>query len=323
MEHVVVPPERAGLELDEFLCLLFPECAKGFLRRQIRDERVLLDGQPAKPSVSLRTNQVLSLSFDPEEAPPPPPPSAKLPEVLYEDEDVLAIAKEPGIAVESERWFPDRPTVAASLLAWAEAQAGRGVFRPRLAHRIDKDTSGVLLAAKHLEAERALRMAFEQRRVQKSYFALVEGEFPDDVVRIEHPLGPDRRQSGRTIVSSEGKEARTDVRLERAFRGYSLVEARPHTGRTHQIRVHLAAEGFPLAVDPMYGRRKALRLSEIKADYRSKPGREERPLIGRLTLHARSIALGPDVLGRAIEVEAPLPKDFERVLKQLAKVRSI
>ncbi|MEX1024598.1 MAG: RluA family pseudouridine synthase [Planctomycetota bacterium] len=319
IEHVVVPAERAGLELDEFLCLLFPECSKGWLRQQVRAGQVLLDGQPAVPGKRLRSSQVVSTEFDPEEAPKAPTAATDPIVVLFEDADVVAFDKAPGIAVEPERWFPDRPTVAASLLAWAQARGGD--MRPRLAHRLDKDTSGVMLAAKHLEAERALRVAFEERRVEKAYIALVEGEFPDEALSITKPLGPDRRQSGRMVVASSGKPAVTEVRLVRPFRGYSLVEARPRTGRTHQIRVHLASEGFPLAVDPLYGRRTALRLSELKAGYRAKKGREERPLIDRLTLHAERLSLGADVLGHPIEVEAPLPKDFERVAKQLSKVR--
>ena len=324
IEHVVVPAERAGLELDEFLCLLFPECSKGWLRQQIRDGRVSVDGQEVVPAKGLRANQVVSIEFDPEEAPKAAAPAARPLDVLYQDEAVVAIDKPPGIAVEPERWFPDRPTISASLMAWAEREAGGAEleFRPRLVHRLDKDTSGVLLAAKSLEAERALRTAFEERRVEKRYFAIVEGEFPDEEVLIDRPLGPDRRHSGRVVVTSDGKPARTRVTLVEPFRGYSLVQARPETGRTHQIRVHLASEGFPLAVDPMYGRRKALKLSELKPDYRSKKGREERALIDRLTLHARGLALGEDVLGRPIEVEAPLPKDFERVRKQLSKVRA-
>ena len=119
-----------------------------------------------------------------------------------------------------------------------------------------------------------------------------------------------------------GKHAETWIRVEQPFRGFTLLRCRPRTGRTHQIRVHLAQLGFPLAVDPLYGRRTALTLSEIKAGYRPKPGRTEAPLIQRLTLHAHRLAF-PTSRGQFVAVEAPLPRDLARVLKQLEKVRGL
>jgi 23S rRNA-/tRNA-specific pseudouridylate synthase len=124
-------------------------------------------------------------------------------------------------------------------------------------------------------------------------------------------------------VREDGKPARTTLAVEQRFRGFTLLRCRPRTGRTHQLRVHLAAEGFPLVVDPIYGRRQKLLLSEIKSGYRPKPGRVERPLIDRLTLHAARISFpAPADEGRIVTVEAPLPEDFARTLKQLAKVRA-
>ena len=128
------------------------------------------------------------------------------------------------------------------------------------------------------------------------------------------------------VERKEGKPAQTRVTVAQRFRGYTLLDCQPLTGRTHQIRVHLTELGFPLAVDPVYGRRRALALSEFKRDYRRKPGALEHPLIERLTLHARSIDFpDPDPAwreaGRRIRVEAPLPRDFARLLKQMEKAR--
>ena len=124
------------------------------------------------------------------------------------------------------------------------------------------------------------------------------------------------------MVRDDGKEARTRISVEQRFRGFTLLRCEPMTGRTHQIRVHLAAKGFPLAVDPLYGRRRALPLSEIKAGYRAKPGRPESPLIDRLTLHALEIEFPlPSDPGRSVRVQSPVPRDFARTLKQLGKVR--
>jgi RluA family pseudouridine synthase len=329
-ENICVPRERSGLELDEFLCLLYPRVAKGAIRERIRDGEVLLDGMPSHPSQRLRTDEVVSLAFDPDELserrPEAPAPEV---DVLYEDDDILVVDKPPGIAVEPERWAREKSSLSDALLDLVGGRSDEGEtieFRPRLVHRIDKDTSGVVVAAKHLDAERALRSAFENGEVDKVYVALVEGEIPlqdGEEDRIEASLDADSRRSGRMrVVERGGKAASTVVSVERRFRGYTLARCKPITGRTHQIRVHLSDRGFPLAVDNLYGRRKALLLSEIKAGYRSKPGRTERPLIDRLTLHALEIEL-PALPGRerGVRVTAPLPRDFERVLTQLAKVR--
>jgi 23S rRNA pseudouridine955/2504/2580 synthase len=122
-------------------------------------------------------------------------------------------------------------------------------------------------------------------------------------------------------VSQSGKSALTHVSVEQRFRGLTLLCCKPRTGRTHQVRVHLSASGFPLAIDPVYGHRRELLLSEFKAGYRRKPGRPEHPLMDRLTLHAASLSF-PHLDGRRLEVAAPVPRDFARVLKQLSKVRA-
>jgi 23S rRNA pseudouridine1911/1915/1917 synthase len=336
-ESIVVPSERAGLELDEFLCLHYPEFSKGFLRQAVREGQVLLDGMRVPPSQRLRADQVLLVDLDDIEPPlPPVAPEAEIP-ILFEDEDVIVVDKPAGLAVEPERWARSQATVAGALLALARARSrtddgapeldGALALRLRAVHRLDKDTTGVLVVAKHLAAERALRSAFEEDRVRKTYLALVEGEHPladGQELEIDLPLGPDEKRSGRMVVDAvEGKPARTRVAVEQRFRGYTWLACHPLTGRTHQIRVHLAAVGFPLAVDPVYGRQSALLLSNLKAGYRAKPGRPERPLVARLTLHAAAIEFpAPSAGGRMVRVEAPLPEDLARLLKQLAKVRA-
>lgn len=361
-ETIVVPWERAGLELDEFLCLHFPEFSKGLLRRAVRDGLVSIDGMRANPSQRLRADQVLMVELDELEAPPAPvAPEAAIP-ILYEDEDLLVVDKPAGLAVEPERWARDAATLAGALLALARARSPGGAragkeaasahdddedqadeakdtaatgaagstpleLRLRAVHRLDKDTSGALVVAKHLEAERALRAAFEHDRVHKTYWALVEGEHPllDGAEQeIDLAIGPDERRSGRVSIDPEGgKPAQTRISVLQRFRGYTWLACRPLSGRTHQIRVHLSAVGFPLAVDPLYGRRSDLRLSNLKPSYKAKRGNPERPLIARLTLHAAAIELpAPRVGGGTIRVEAPLPKDLSQLLKQLARVRA-
>lgn len=339
MDTFVVPGERAGLELDEFVCLQYPGLSKGFVRRQIAEGSVLVDGAQAVAGKRLRTNQVVLATIDWERAPQRPvDPGVDIP-ILYEDDHLMVVDKPAGLAVEPEKWLKGLGSLAGALLQMAEERApedeegGALPFRPRLVHRIDKDTTGIVLAAKTLDAERALRQAFEAGGIEKRYLALVEGELGqpgDEPLVLDDPIGPVPKKSGRMRVAADGKPARTEVGVVEAFDGYTLVRCVPRTGRTHQIRVHMAHAGFPLVVDRAYGRRDALLLSEFKPGYRAKRGMPERPLIGRLSLHAHEIVIPPlsfdpedpgPPAGEPLALTAPVPNDFERALKQLRKVR--
>ena len=337
MEHLTVPEDRVGLELDEFLCLIYPFVNKGFLRTQVREGAVLVDGGMSKPNYHLCGSEVISIQFSKEDMPRKPVAPAEPVEILYEDDDVLVANKPAGLAVEPERWKRDASCVSGALLqAAVESSAanqdpdetGTGLldFRPRLVHRLDKDTSGTLLVAKNLEAERSLRTAFDTGGIQKDYLALVEGEHPlpdGEWDEISAAIGLDPRKAGRMQVDEqEGKPSCTRVTVEQRFEGYTLMRCQPVTGRTHQIRVHLSWAGYPLMVDPSYGRRDTLLLSNIKRGYRPKRGVSERPLIARLTLHARSIAWTDPKDGATKRfAEAPLPADYTRLIKQLSRVR--
>jgi 23S rRNA pseudouridine1911/1915/1917 synthase len=330
MQPYTVLPEQIGMELDEFLSRLYPGVHKRLLRQLVREGRITVNGQDAHPGHRLRDNEVVLVDVEDEELPEYAEPErweGELP-ILFEDEHVVALDKPAGLAVEPDRWDDTRPNVVAALTDLLEQRAAQGggePFRPRLVHRLDRDTSGVLVLAKTIEAERALGAAFEEGRVNKRYLALVEGEHPLEdgaVEEIALALAQDQKRTGQMCARRDGKEALTLVRVAQRFRGFTLVECEPRTGRTHQIRVHLSAKGFPLAVDPLYGRRKTLLLSELKSGYRKKPGQVETPLIDRLTLHAASLEI-PSITEpeRTLRVEAPLPRDLVRTLKQLSKVR--
>jgi len=329
--HLTIADEQAGIELDEFLVSAFPNLAKAQLRQVVREGKVLVNGAPIPPSRRLRSSDVVSvLLADEDEDAMAEQAGQALRErlelgLLYEDEHVIAVDKPPHLACEPDRWDATRGHLLDSLDAQLLSRAQPPSLR--IVHRLDRETSGVMLVAKTLDAERELRTAFDTQQVRKSYLALVEGEFTPasgDSETIDLPLGPDGRRSGRVAVQHAGKPSQTEVRVEQRFKGFTLLRCRPLTGRTHQIRVHLAARGFPLVVDAMYGRRKSFLLSEFKAGYRKKPGRPEPALIDRSSLHSASISF-PAVgeTARTLSVEAPLPRDFLRVLKQLAKFRPI
>jgi len=340
VQYIPIPPERAGMELDEFLCLSFPLMSKGTLRRQVRDGKVLLDGNPTTPGHRLREHEVLIVNFEEEdEEPDLIAPRIEI-EVLWEDEHVLAVDKPAGLASEPERWARENACLSSAVLDLALDRAGIEIpedgkasehveglsFRPRLVHRLDKDTTGVVLVAKSLDAERTLRAAFDDGTVQKKYLALVEGEMrlgDGEEEIIDLPIGPDARKSGRMRIDrQDGKPSQTRVTVEQRFQGYTLLACEPLTGRTHQIRVHLREIGFPLVVDSFYGRRDAFCLSDFKRGYHKKPGHIETPLIDRLTLHARRIEF-PRIGGEGrVTVESPIPADLARALKQLGKFRA-
>lgn len=187
-------------------------------------------------------------------------------------------------------------------------------------HRLDKETSGALVFARHADAHRRLSLDFENRRVEKIYWALVQGQMVEDSGTIDKPLARSTVKYNKMLIHPRGKASRTDFRVLERFRYFTLVQARIHTGRLHQIRVHLASIGYPLAVDYLYGGRSEFKLSEIKrGKYKQGKEAQERPLMTRVSLHARSLGFTHPGTGQHLNFTAELPKDFRAVLHQLRK----
>ena len=307
--------------MDRFLATLFPGAHISALRWLIRDGRVSVDGRTTLIRMTLRPQTLVEVKVPEGEelrARKERPP--RQPEVLYADESCLVVDKPAGVPVIPERFR--RVETLRDLI-----EGGEGL---RIVHRLDRDTSGCLLLARTREAQRSLSQQFRERGVEKVYLALVRGRLPrGGVVEVEHAIGPDMRRRGRMrVVPAEEiekhprrphKSASTRLEGREQFRGYSLVEARPRTGRTHQVRVHLASLGLPLVGDRLYapGVERGLFLSEFKPGYRPKPGREERPLLGRLALHALRLSFRSPATGETVRVESGLPEDFERALARL------
>lgn len=315
-----VPEEFVGAPLDELVASHWPRVAKGRLRELIRSGAITVGGRPARPSQRLRADDVVLVEADPDELPQVAPAGFEV-RVLHQDEHLVAVDKPPGFPVEPGRWGEHPATLTGALLDWAASRrtaGGRRPPRPRALHRLDLGTSGVLLYALSLEAERYYRELFATGRVEKVYHALVLGEVRRAGV-VDEPIGPDPRRGGLMRIG-RGKPARTEYEPLRRYRGYTLVECRPRTGRTHQIRVHLAGIGHPLAVDPRYGGRDRILLSEIKPGYKAKRGRAERPLIDRLTLHAAEVQL-VSFQGEPLRIAAEHPKDLRVLLSKMERWR--
>jgi len=233
-------------------------------------------------------------------------------DILHEDQALLVLNKPAGLPVIPEHWHPDWPC----LQSLASEQLGARVF---VVHRIDMETSGVVLFAKTTEAHRELCRQFAAHEVEKTYWALVQGEIQNEEQTIDLPLSPHPKKPGVTIINKKGKPALTHCRVLERFRGYTLVEVKPQTGRQHQIRVHLKALGHPLIVDALYANTEAFFLSALKSNYRKKEGEAETPLIRRLTLHAQQLIVAhPDKKERTT-FSAVAPKDFNAALKHLRK----
>lgn len=232
--------------------------------------------------------------------------------IIYEDEHLLLVNKPTGMLSIPDRFDPDKPNLYTQL--------HRQYEKVWVVHRIDRPTSGLICYALNEEAHRHLSLQFQQRSVEKTYLALVDGRLPKDEGSIDLRIAPNPAKAGQMIAGKTGKTALTHYRVVERFPAFTLVEVRIETGRTHQIRVHFQAIGHPLAVDELYGKRTGLFLSEIKRKgFRMGKEQEERPLLARLALHAQRITLTHPATETSFTMEAPLPKDLSAVLKQMRK----
>ena len=232
--------------------------------------------------------------------------------IEYEDDQLIVINKPAGLLSVPDRYDAELPNALTQL------SQSYGEMRP--VHRLDRDTSGLLCFARSQEAQRSLSQQFEGRSVTKTYLAIVEGIPPIETGEIDYSLGPHPGKPRQMIVSNRGKEARTVYRILEPLGRFSLLEVKIFTGRTHQIRVHLAAVGNPLIVDALYGPRQQLKLSEIKGRrYRANRSGEERPLLSRQPLHAYTLGFLHPTTNEELSWECEPPKDMRATVNQLRK----
>ena len=296
----------AGQRLDVFLAR-----AAGLTRaraqRLIAGGNTLLGGRAAKPSQLLRRGQRITLTL------PPPEPSGPTPQplpldIVYEDDDVLVVNKPPGLVVHPAAGHREGTLVNALLYHRPPLRGVGPGERPGIVHRLDKDTSGLVLVAKAPGGHAALCVQFAAREVDKRYLALVHGVPTQDTGRIDAAVGrheSDRKRMG--VRTRKGREAVTFYRVVERIGGCSLLELTPKTGRTHQLRVHLAHLGHPVLGDLVYGGRR-------ERARRQGPGA---PAVGRQMLHAWKLAFRHPRTGERVQAEAPLPPDFAAALAAL------
>ncbi|HLJ14657.1 MAG TPA: RluA family pseudouridine synthase [Bryobacteraceae bacterium] len=286
-----------GKRLDRFLQDRLPQYSRSRIQEWIKAGRVLVDGAARKASYMLRGGESVSV------APAHPPPLAAAPEdlpidVLYEDADVVAIDKPAGLIVHAGAGAHSGTLVNRLVHRFGELSTIGGEVRPGIVHRLDKDTSGVLLVARTDAAHRSLAAQFAARTVEKTYLAVVHGVIKDDSGRITAPIARDPVHRTRmTVRLGTGRRALTQYRVLRRFQRFTFVEVRIGTGRTHQIRVHMASLGHPVAGDRLYGAPSKV---------------EGRPSPGRFLLHAWRIRFESPSTGEPITVEAPIPEEFDR-----------
>jgi 23S rRNA pseudouridine1911/1915/1917 synthase len=305
-----VTESQHGLRLDRALGELFPSESRSFLAKLVNGGRVRIDGRPAaRASQRVETGQRLAI-----DVPDPAPSTVESQEiplsVLHEDEDVVVIDKPPGLVVHPAAGHPDQTLVNALLFHVKDLSGIGGELRPGIVHRLDKDTSGVMLIAKHDEAHRKLTANWNTDLVKKEYLAAVYGTPSADRGTVEAPIGRDPRDRKRMAVVADGRRAVTDYEVAERLRYASLVRCRLRTGRTHQIRVHMKHLGHPIIGDPVYS----------GPQWRGIPDRKLQRLIERFprqALHAARLTFAHPRTGETVTVEAPVPEDMRELVEAL------
>jgi len=289
--------DEAGVRLDKYVAEKCTELSRTQAQKLIADGNITVNNRVAKAGVKLHVGDRVNITL------PPPPPSPLSPEaiplnIIYEDNDLLVIDKPAGLPIHPAPGHYSHTLVNAILAYLPSLPESDDSLRPGIVHRLDKDASGVMVVAKNSVAQANLINQFKTRSVVKAYLALVKGHLTPNEGVIEAPIGRDPRHRKRMAVVTEGKEARTQYYVIKHVGDYTLVEVRPETGRTHQIRVHLSAIGYPVVGDSVYG---------VKSPHLSRP-----------FLHACRLGFQSPSTTEYVEFTSNLPPDLEQALERVA-----
>lgn len=302
-----------GQRLDAFLAARLPQYSRVHLRRAIDAGGAAIDGRPAKPSHRLREGERIRFVV-PEVPREGPQPEAIPLDILYEDADMAAVNKPPGMVVHPAKGHWKGTLASALAHHFSTLSTAGGATRPGIVHRLDRDTSGVILVAKTDAAHMALAEQFERRGVEKEYWAIVVGSPPRDRDLIDRSIGAHPYQREKMAVRHDHptvREAQTFYEVVERFPGFALVRILPKTGRTHQIRVHLASIGCPVLCDRLYGGRARITQRELVG------GGDDTVVLARQALHAHRLKITHPVTGESLELVASLAADLQAVLDLL------
>jgi 23S rRNA pseudouridine1911/1915/1917 synthase len=311
LRELIASLPDSGARLDRFLATNCSELSRTRVQELIEAGLVLVNSLPAKGSHRLRAGERVQVEIQPRPPLRAEPESIPL-EILYEDEDVIAVNKPAGMTVHAGAGGTRGTLVNALLGRGQKLSQGGDALRPGIVHRLDKETSGIILIAKNDAAHAKLGESFRQREVKKTYIALLQGTFKEESGRIELAIMRDpkrrtRMTARRSIVLGSAREARTDWRRLAQIDSTTLAEVQLHTGRTHQIRVHFSAVRHPVVGDTLYGATSQLKIGKITL-----------PVLNRNFLHAAKLGFAQPRTSAWIELHAPLSHDLHEFLQQLS-----
>ncbi len=316
-----VKARMVGKRIDAYLSSRYPDYSRSVMQKVIDAEAVLVNGRTVKASYKVRLDDAIRVWL-PELADETPAPEDIPIQVIYEDAAFTLVNKAAGMVVHPAKGHWTGTLVNALQFHYDTLSTVGGELRPGIVHRLDRDTTGLLLVARDDHAHRKLAAQFEQRTIHKEYLALVSGTPERDSDYIERPIGfhpTNREKMAIRNLEDGGKEAVTYYEVVERFRGYALVRCKPQTGRTHQIRVHLAHVGLPVLADKAYSGRAQLLWSDLVPTLTDDPA----PLIARQALHAHTLRLTHPLSGDALEFTAALPEDMTKTLEALRLHRKL
>ena len=298
LERLVVEEEEAGTRLDLYLARELPDMSRSRLQRLINEKQILVNARSTRPSYRIQAGDEIQVNLPPAEVPDIAPEPIPL-DIVYEDRDLLVVNKPRGMVVHPGAGH-HRGTLVNALLYHCQDLSGiNGVLRPGIVHRLDKDTSGLLMVAKNDAAHLALAVQLKERQVHREYLALVHGRVKEASGTVTAPIGRHPHHRQKMAVTPKGRPAVTHYTVVECFPDHTLLRLRLDTGRTHQIRVHLAYIRHPVVGDPKYG-----------------PARSTLELRGQF-LHAGTLGFTHPASGEFLCFEAPLPSELEAVLARL------
>lgn len=293
----VITEELTGNRIDKALATLQPDWSRTQIQQWVKDGNVQVNDSSVKPNYKVKTDDKIALEQPDVEEYDIEAENLNL-EIVYEDQDVLVVNKPVGMVVHPSAGHVSGTLVNGLMYQVTDLSGINGIMRPGIVHRIDKDTSGLLMVAKNDKAHVSLVNQLVDKSVNRVYTALVHGHIPHDNGTIDAPIGRDKRDRQRMAVVDDGKHAVTHFKVLERFGDYTLVECRLETGRTHQIRVHMKYIGYPLVGDPKYGQRKTI-------DF------------GGQVLHAGTVGFDHPETGEYMEFTAPLPENYKQLLNEL------